>query len=150
MAKALLVIDMQGEYIEKYPSALLKRINKRIEKSALDKEMIIYIKNTKALRSEKYTDNFAAGLSLCSEFVICKEKADAFSNSALQSILVQNRITEVELVGIDGNSCIAKTAIGAINHGYKTILQNEYIGIQNLERYENTKKSLLARGIVII
>ena len=45
--KALLVVDVQAGYIEKYPPALLKRINVRIEKAVSDKELIVYIKTQK-------------------------------------------------------------------------------------------------------
>ena len=149
MMKALLVVDVQAGYIEKYPPALLKCINARIEKAVSDKELIVYIKNTKTLRRGKYTNDFATGLSICSELIICKEKADAFSNDELHKLLTQKQITTVELVGIDGNSCIAKTAISAISYGYDTILQSDCVGVQNAERFITTKKMLSEKGVLI-
>lgn len=66
-----------------------------------------------------------------------------------ETILTQNQITEIEIVGIDGNSCIKSTAIDSVQNSYKTVLQYEYIGVQNVKRFETTKVSLLEKGIII-
>ena len=50
MAQALLVIDLQEGYIEKYPSLLLACVNERIQRATADDELIVYVKNTKRLR----------------------------------------------------------------------------------------------------
>lgn len=149
MARALLVIDLQEGYIEKYPSLLLTCINERLQRATAHKELIVYVKNTKKLRSGRKTNEFAENLSLFSEYIICKETASAFSNPELQGILKQHQITEIEIMGIDGNSCIARTAIDSVQNGYKTILQHEYIGVQNVKRFEKTKVSLLEKEIII-
>ena len=149
MAKALLVIDLQEGYIEKYPSLLLACVNERIQRAAADKELIVYVKNTKRLRSGRKINKLAENLNICSEYIICKETASAFSNPELQEILRQNQITEIEIAGIDGNSCIAGTAIDSIQHGYKTMLQYACVGVQNVKRFEKTKVSLLEKGIII-
>ena len=149
MAKALLVIDLQEGYIEKYPPLLLACVNERIQRATADKELIVYGKNTKRLRSGRKTNELAENLNINSEYIICKESASAFSNPELQEILRQNQITEIEIAGIDGNSCIKSTAIDSMQNGYKTILRYEYIGVQNAERFEKTKVLLLEKGIII-
>lgn len=140
---------MQEGYIEKYPSSLLARINERLQRAAANKELIVYVKNTKRLRSGQKTYTLTENLNICSEYIICKENASAFSNPELQLILRQNQITEIEIVGIDGNSCIASTAIDSVQNGYKTILQNTCVGVQNIKRFEKTKRSLLEKGIIV-
>lgn len=149
MPKALVVIDLQEGYIEKYPSLLLTCVNERIQRAKAGKELIVYVKNTKRLRSGRKTNELAENLHICSEHIICKETASAFSNPKLQEILKLNQITEIDIAGIDGNSCIASTAIDSVQNGYKTILQYEYIGVQNVKRFEKTKVSLLAKGIIL-
>lgn len=149
MAKALLVIDLQEGYIEKYPSLLLACVNERLQRAASGKELIVYVKNTKRLRSGGKTNELAVNLNILSEYIICKETASAFSNPELQGILKQNQITEIEIAGIDGNSCIAGTAVESVKNGYKTILQYECIGVQNVKRFVKMKVSLLEKGIII-
>ena len=150
MKKALLVIDMQEDYIEKYSYSLLTCINERIRMAVANKEIIVYVKNTKRLRSGNKTSELAKNLIILSKHAICKESASAFSNPQLEEILEQNQIEEIEIVGVDGNSCIAGTAMDAIKLGYKTLLQLKYIGVQNSERFGKTKESLLEKGVIIV
>lgn len=150
MAKALLVIDLQEGYIEKYPPLLLTRVNERIQRAAADKELTVYVKNTKRLKNSRKTNELAGDLNICSAYILCKETASAFSNPELQEILRQNQITEIEIAGIDGNSCIASTAMASVQNGYKTILQYDCIGVQNVKRFEKTEASLLEKGVAIV
>ena len=60
------------------------------------------------------------------------------------------RVKEIEIVGIDGNSCIASTAADSIKYEYRTILQQKCIGVQNIERFEKTKRGLIEKGVIIV
>lgn len=148
--KALLVIDIQKEYIERYDKCLLTRINQRIQYAVENQEPIIYVKNIRKLRSGTKINELADNLNVCSSYVICKETASAFANEELLDILRQNQVNEIEMVGIDGNSCIASSAINAQKQGYKVILPCEYIGVQNIERFEKMKLSLEEKGITVV
>ena len=48
-SNALLVVDVQEEYMKRYEEGLLKRINQRIGKAVEDRELIVYIENIKML-----------------------------------------------------------------------------------------------------
>ncbi len=148
--KVLLVIDIQKGYIERYDKCLLTRINQRIQYAVENQELIIYVKNIRKLRNGIKINELADNLNLCSSYVICKETASAFTNEELLDIFRQNQVTEIEIVGIDGNSCIASSAIDAQRQGYKVILPCEYIGAQNIERFEKKKLSLVEKGITVI
>lgn len=149
MRKALLIIDTQESYMEKYSSLLVNCINKRIKEAIDNNEIVVYIKNINNLQSGKITNDFDKKLVICSENIICKEKASAFSNSKLQELLKEKEIIGIEIIGIDGNSCVRSTAIDAVNNGYKTILNTECIGVKNINRFELTKESLIKKGIII-
>ena len=60
--KALLVIDIQASYITRYENDILQRINERIIEAQKSQYDIVYVKNTKKLRSGMVTDEFAAQL----------------------------------------------------------------------------------------
>lgn len=149
MRKALLIIDIQESYMEKYSPLLISCINKRIKEAIDNKEIVVYIKNTKKLRSGKMINDFDHKLNICSGHIICKEKASAFSNSKLQELLDEKQITEIEITGIDGNSCVKITAIDAADNGYKTTLNTDCIGAKNINRFEITKEILIRKGIHI-
>ncbi|MCI6467347.1 MAG: hypothetical protein MSA90_18020 [Faecalicatena sp.] len=81
--KALLVVDVEEDYIQKYEEGLLKRINQRIKRALSDGELIIYMVNIKILRLEEKKSPLANGLYTASNHVFSKKKASAFSNIEL-------------------------------------------------------------------
>ena len=147
--KALLVIDIQKPYISKYEPGLLRKINDRILEAQKDKCDIIYVKNTKMLRSGPVTDELAEGLLLVSDNVFCKTRADAFSSEKLVSYLNSQNITEIEIIGVDGNSCINASAKGAIKKGYVVLINLSCIGVANPLRFEKTKETLSDMGVIL-
>lgn len=69
--KALLVIDIQKPYISKYETDIVQKINERIIEAQKHLYDIVYIKNTKKLRSGTVTDEFADELFLVSILLSC-------------------------------------------------------------------------------
>ena len=52
-------------------------------------------------------------------FCMCfAKKADAFSSEELISYLNSKHISEIEMIGVDGNSCIKASAKGAVKCGF--------------------------------
>ena len=148
--KALMVVDVQEPCFFKYDSSLLERINQRILEALAQAQKIVYIQNTKRLRSGRITDDFAAKLLVLSEHVFSKEQADAFTSAKLLAFLQSERISEVELVGIDGNSCISASAQGAIQKGYAVSVNLSCTGVANPLRFERTKAVLSSLGVLLI
>lgn len=147
--KALLVVDVQEEYIERYEDGLLKRINQRIEKAAENNELIIYIKNIKTLRNKEKTSPLAEELYIASTYVFNKKKSSAFSNNELVKFIKENEVANIEIIGVDGNFCVSSTA----KEG-KKIFQNitvncDGIGTLNGQRFEKTKETLNELGVEI-
>ena len=91
----------------------------------------------------------AEGLLLASDNVFCKTRADAFSSEELVSYLNSQNITEIEIIGVDGNSCINASAKGAIKKGYVVLINLSCIGVANPLRFEKTKETLSAMGVII-
>ena len=79
-----------------------------------------------------------------------KEQADAFTSAKLLAFLQSERISEVELVGIDGNSCISASAKGAIQKGYAVSVNLSCTGVANPLRFERTKAVLSSLGVLLI
>ena len=147
--KALLVIDIQKSYITKYENAIVQRINERIIKPQEAQYDIIYIKNTKKLRSGMVTDELADELILASDNVFCKKEADAFSSEELISYLNSKHISEIEMIGVDGNSCIKASAKGAVKCGFIVSIILSCVGVSNLPRFEKTKENLEKLGVIL-
>lgn len=147
--KALLVIDIQTSYITKYGNDIVQSINERIIESLKAQYDIIYIKNTKKLRSGMVTDEFADQLILASDHVFCKKQAEAFSSEELISYLNSKSISEIEVIGVDGNSCIKESAKGAINSGFVVSIVLSCVSVSNMPRFEKTKENLKRIGVIL-
>ncbi len=147
--KALFVVDVQKEYIDKYEDGLLAQINKYIKSSEQKGYIIIYIKNLRKLKTGTTSYDFAEGLQVCSENIIFKYRSSVFSDSSLNDILINNKISEITIIGIDGCCCVASSAADALESGYKVFLPCCCIGVQNHERFEKKKTLLKKKGAII-
>ncbi|MSU06354.1 isochorismatase family protein [Spirochaetales bacterium NM-380-WT-3C1] len=74
--------------------------------------------------------------------MFCKKQANAFSSEELISYRNSKNISEIEIIGVDGNSCIKESAKGAINSGFSVSILLNCIGVANILRFENTKEDL--------
>ena len=91
-----------------------------------------------------------ARLKIVSDFIIPKEKQDAFSNPKLDSMLIKNEISRLFVVGLDAAFCINSTIEGARNRGYKVVAISDAIisdpdtvKIQMLEEYADRGVDIL-------
>lgn len=156
--KALLVIDMQNISVGenhadcfKYNNQqLINEVNKAINDN--QDSLIVYIRN---IMKKNLVNKFAPfeayegteevelvkELNLVSDYVFDKYAGDAFSNAALNSFLKEKDVTEIEVVGVDGGGCVALTALGAIKHGYKVIVNTKAIGTT----FEKNKEKLFGK-----
>lgn len=147
--KALLVVDVQEEYMERYEDDLLKRINQRIEKAVVDNELIIYIENIKVLRLKEKKSPFVTGLHIASTHVFSKKKASAFSNFELVNFLKEKEITNLEIVGVDGNYCVFGTAKEGKKYLNNVTVNCDCVGAMNGQRFEKAKETLGKLGVEI-
>lgn len=154
--KALLVIDMQEEYVGKdnrygYDSAdLLTKINEQIEQAQSAKDLVIYIKNRKNLKSGIIIPEFAKGLEIISDNIFYKDKSSLFSNNEIVFLLKENNVTDIEIIGVDGNCCVAASALEGVKLGYKVFFPCRCIGVKSAERFENKKVLLIEAGVNVI
>lgn len=146
----LIVIDVQKSYMTKYETDLLGRMNRQIDIAKKNQYDIVYIKNTKMLRRGAVTDEFADELNIVSDNVFYKEKSDAFSSEQLISYLNSRNISTVELIGVDGNSCIKASAKGAVKNDFKVSIALNCAGITNSELFDKTKEQLKKIGVRFI
>jgi nicotinamidase-related amidase len=153
--KALIVIDMQEEYVgerrnqKRFPydsRQLLENINKRIADYKQANDTVIYIKNKG--KSDCIPD-FASGLQLVSDLVFLKNKASCFSNLSLLAYLTDKRIKDLELIGVDGNSCVGISALDGTKHGFSITLLTSCVGVANSERFIATKEKLLKANVSV-
>lgn len=136
----LLIIDMQQIYFSKgwYDTILITKINHRIDEVLVTGAQVIYVKNVAKHNGEPYISDFVEGLKVVGDNIFLKHAADAFTNPELDAFLKAQGVTSIEVVGIDGNVCVYKTALGAGKAGYEVRYNMDCIGTKGKEIKEKT------------
>lgn len=153
---ALIVMDMQKDYIGEesrhnyYPNTLIDKVNERIAIANNNGQMIIYVKNKGKRKKEIYISDFVKGLSISSNFIIEKGKASMFDDDIFFELLKNKDICKIETIGIDGNCCVASSALDAMKLGFSVIFPLEYIGIKDKQRFIKTKEKLIKANVEIV
>ena len=147
--KALLVIDVQERYMHKYDTDLIPRINNRISEAYNDGILIIYVKNAGNPGTE---DQYALAdnLLLVSDNVFEKKFPSAFTSEAFKSFLEEQDVTDLELIGVDGSSCVAKTAFAAKENGYEVSVNLNCVSSVNDKIFKDTQAKMKEVGIRLI
>ena len=167
MKKALLVIDMQNVSVGEKHAAyfkydnreLIQKVNEIIDVN--DKNLVIYIQNVmkrnlvnKFMPFHSYVGTEEAelveGLHVVSDHRCIKYKSDAFTNPALDELLKKHKIECVEVVGVDGGACVSLTALGAIDAGYKVIVNETGIGTMFRKKKDKYFEKLRQAGAEVI
>ncbi len=151
MEKAFIVIDMQQLYLGKkgYDEGLAGRINERIHQAEKREELIIYVKNSGRFKGQPYISDFAKELFIASSYIFVKSEMSAFSAPAFVDFLVERQVTEITLAGIDGNCCVASTALSAVDNGMKVVFPRLLIGARSKKQFEKTVQKLTAAGVIV-
>ena len=92
------------------------------------------------------TDELADELILASDNVFCKKEADAFSSEELISYLNSKHISEIEMIGVDGNSCIKASAKGAVKCGFIVSIILSCVGVSPCRHSQACACSLSRRS----
>ena len=166
--KALLVIDMQNDYLwEKRKAkfsydtaALVGAVNEAIASCQRDGVDVIYIEQVfPNLITNRWLIGFSirgtegaelfGGLSVVSELVFEKNLPDAYSSKEFRDFMKEKAYTEVVLCGLDECGCVGATAKGAIAAGAKVTMLEKCIGCRfSREKVLKMRQSLKALGVV--
>lgn len=169
--KALLVVDIQEDYTGihahppfpiKHSAEMIKTVNKVIACAKQSGMIIAYI-------GQEWPDNgFCRAitgsrgihgqpgaaqdrrLTVVNTNYFSKSRSDAFSNSKLESFLIDQRIDEVYIVGIDAVFCVYATARGAVNRGYKVTIIPDATLTQTDKTAETIKAMYKKHGITTL
>ncbi len=146
MDKALIVIDVQTKYMDKYDSNLINRINERIREAKAEELSIIYVKNTGNPGNEaEYT--LADELLMESDDVYEKRFPSAFTSKEFVERLQGLGLKELELIGVDGSSCVAKTAFDGVARGYDVTVNLRCVSSVNDKIFAEVIDKMKAEGI---
>lgn len=148
---------MQEDYIgekrnkKKFPydvKTLIDNVNHKI--NSYSKEYIVYIKNQFLWESKKSEKLLSKEMNVVSNQIFTKRNINTFKNIKFANFLKEKNVTELEIIGIDGNYCVKATAIAASKLGYEVFLNENCIGIADTKKYEKSKTEMERMGIKFI
>ena len=154
--KALLVIDMQEEYVGekrnkklyKYDTvSLINKVNSRIKEYNDNGNIVIYIRN-KFFWQAKFSE-MVMGLDVISDLIFDKKRPSCFSNPSLIKFIKEKDISIIEVVGVDGNYCVGKSALAGRNIGLHIIFSQNEVGISNKVKFIKMGHKLLKAGVQV-
>jgi len=172
--QALLVIDIQEDFTGttakppfpyKDSEKLIAAANKIIDASSRKNIIIVYIRQElDGLWGRILSRLFAGGtvikgnpgteidkrISLMSTHVFPKPRSDAFSNPKFDEFLIEHRVDELYLVGLDADGCLHATAQGALSRGYAVNVITDGIVLREEEKWEELLKQYQQEGIRLI
>ncbi len=145
----LLVIDIQQKYMNSYDSHLLERVNMRIQEAVASDMPVVYVRNVGKLENEdKYI--LAEGLEVVSEFVFAKRWPSAFSSEEIVQFIERLKVDTINMVGVDGRCCVARTALEAVKRGYKVRIYLDSVAARNDNFYLKELPKMRDAGVEII
>lgn len=157
MTRCLIVIDMQEDYVgmnrdlKRYPydaSTLIEAINERIVDYSPGN--VFYVVNRFFYEPRRSPKALAAGLDKVSDNVFEKRHGSFFTNAQLRGHLSEIDVDSFEMVGVDGNYCVARSASDAARRGFSVLCNEHCIGIADQSRYTRTRAKLARKSVKFI
>jgi len=170
MKKALLVIDLQNDYLGENrkkqfsydTEKLIKSVNALIESYHKDGCDIIYIEHNiqnfwtnRILFGHSIAGTDGAklygGLKIVSDIRFVKLFSDAFSSKEFRNFISEKKYESVAICGLDENGCVSATAKGAIKNGLA--VEMLMVGIATrfpISKVEKLREKLKAKGVKYI
>lgn len=147
--KILLVIDIQQRYMAHYDAGLLARVNARIREAQAAGTPVFYARNIPRLESTENYD-YADGLLIVSDHLYDKKSPSAFSDPSFCADLKKSGVTEIEMIGVDGNCCVKRTCLDAVAAGFEVTLNLSCIAARNEKIYIKTLAELAEKNITLL
>jgi nicotinamidase-related amidase len=156
--QSLLVIDIQegltgklatsDEYLVK-SDELITNVNQIIDSLVRKDIPVIYVKNeisnflinilNSSLAKGSPGAELDSRLNVVSNYVINKDRGDAFSNPLLDSILIKKEINKLVFVGLDLAYCVNRTIEAAHNRNYDICIISDAV----LSKSDSLKNEML-------
>jgi nicotinamidase-related amidase len=158
--RAVLVIDIQEgltgkcssiDYLISNSEKLINVVNQITDSSSRNSIPIVYIKNeisnplinilNNSMEQGSPGAELDTRLKLVSDYIISKDKGDAFSNPLLDSILIKNDINVLVFTGLDLAECVNSTILAAANRNYKICVISDAV----ITESDSLKNSILEK-----
>lgn len=167
--RALLIVDIQevttgdhsaNVFYKKNSSALINSINQLVNLFSEKNDLILCIRSEISnplinILNDSYSAGsdgvqFDSRLHANKGIEIIKSRNDAFYKTTLDSILIEHKVSELYIVGLDAAYCVNITSQAALNRGYEVSLIDEALLSGSTQMKDSMIMQLNALGIKTI
>ena len=156
--EALIIIDVQNGLVNKNlcnKETFLQNINKAIIENNIKNNLIIFVQhNSKTLKNgTKNWEIYSELMQNKNSIIIQKKHGNAFENTNLKSVLIENNINEIIICGLVSHGCVFHTCKSGIENGFiVNIIKNGHTNwLKNAEnKIEEVNNELKNIGVKII
>jgi len=163
MKQALLVVDVQNYFINKYTQPVPAKIKKLLEDnhfSVVIFSQFINSPQSQFVKQQNFTGCMRPPYSdivddlklwLKKDNVFTKETYSVFSNSNFEKYLEKNKIEELTICGLDTDFCVLADCFNAFDKGYKVSVVADCCGsfTSGDEGHQNALKIISDFGTII-
>ena len=156
--EALIIIDVQNGLVNKNlynKETFIQNINKAIIENNKINNLIIFVQhNSETLKNgTKNWEIYSELIQNKNSIIIQKKHGDAFKNTNLKNVLIENNINEIIICGLVSHGCVFHTCKSGIENGFKVnIIKNGHTNwLKNAEnKIEEVNNELKNIGVKII
>ena len=141
MSKALVVIDIQNDITKNYRD-IIENINKAVEWAQSEEMLIVYIKHnnitagTRTFKPNTKGEQFVPELSVVSDHIFVKTKANALTSESFAQFIADNEIDEFYICGADATACVKSTCYNMVKAGYKVHVLSDCVTSYDLKKVD--------------
>ena len=141
MSKALVVIDIQND-ITKHYRDIIDKINQAIFWAQSQGMHVVYIKHnnitdgTRTFKPDTKGAELVPELSVVSDHIFVKTKANALTSEAFARFIADNEIDEFYLCGADATACVKSTSYNMAKAGFKVHVISDCITSYDLKKID--------------
>ncbi len=151
--KSLIVIDVQGYFVNENTKSLPKKIKQHLENSNYDyiiftrfindKSTIFWKKRNWRGCSDGKDIEIVPELTPYAKNLFTKHTFSIFTSKKLVEFIKKNKINSFDLCGIDLNACVLLAAFELFDKGYDVKVLTELTGSHNGEELELAAKKII-------
>ncbi len=152
---ALVVIDLQHDITKNYKK-IIGQVNKAIDWAMANEMHIAYIRHynlsekTRTFKPGTKGSELVPELSVVSENIFEKSKANALTSEAFAGFIGKNEIEEFYITGADATGCVKPTSYNMAKAGYKVHVISDCITSYDLKKLDEMFAYYAAKGCKVL
>ncbi len=152
---ALMIIDLQNDITKNYKT-IIEQVNAAIGWATADNMHVIYIRHynlsekTRTFKPGTRGSELVPELTIVSENIFEKSKANALTSEAFAEFIDKNGIEEFYITGADATACVKSTGYNLAKAGFKVHMISDCITSYDLKKLDEMFAYYSSKGCKVL